>query len=85
MRPNSPILYATDIENTHGASQIMMHRGVQPLLLTDDVLKSNERNETNFNLEDFVAVVYRSLMYEKLIAPKRFPTSSFQQKNGFEF
>ena len=28
MRPNSPILYATDIENTHGASQIMMHRGV---------------------------------------------------------
>lgn len=42
MRPNSPILYATDIENTHGASQIMMHRGVQPLLLTDDVLKSNK-------------------------------------------
>lgn len=42
MRPNSPILYATDIENTHGASQIMMHRGVQPLLLPGDVLQSNK-------------------------------------------
>lgn len=29
LRPNSPILYATVSENVRGASQIMMHRGIQ--------------------------------------------------------
>jgi len=42
MRPDSPILYATENENTHGASQIMMHRGVQPLLLPAKVLESHK-------------------------------------------
>eukprot|EP00940_MAST-03C_sp_MAST-3C-sp2_P003072 g3072.t1 len=39
LRPNAPIVYATDIANTRGASQIMMYRGVQPLLVPTETFR----------------------------------------------
>ena len=39
LRPSAPIIYATDTKNTRGASQIMMYRGVQPLLAPRDIAR----------------------------------------------